>query len=99
MSKRKISSIQPDVHVTHNREKYDIQFELSGVSPQDIDLKVSESSLCLYAPRDDYFDFNTCVGLAHRIDTEKVEAKFKNGLLSVSVPIIEPLKGREVEIE
>jgi HSP20 family molecular chaperone IbpA len=37
--------------------------------------------------------------LAHPVDTEKVRAKFENGLLNVMIPLKKPLKGKKIAIE
>ena len=40
-----------------------------------------------------------CYVLAHPVDTEKVKAKFENGLLNIEIPLKKLLKGKKVAIE
>ena len=45
-----------------------------------------------------YGSFSRSFTLPAKVDSEKVEAKFKNGLLTVSVPRAEEIKPRQIKI-
>lgn len=66
--------------------RYDIQVELPGVRKNDIDLKLLPEGLMLKANREDVQfmgDYLFCCP----VDTEKVEANFDNGLLTIRAPL------------
>jgi HSP20 family protein len=72
--------------------------ELPGVKKENVELSISEQSLCVKGSREDIELFG-CYVLAHSINTEKAKAKFENGLLNVMIPLKKPLKGKKVAIE
>jgi HSP20 family molecular chaperone IbpA len=60
---------------------------LPGVPDKDrIELTVAEKSVCVTASGDDT-EFLGCGFLFHKTKGEKAKAKFKNGLLSITIPL------------
>ncbi len=90
--------VTPSGCVYHDREKYTIEVELPGVGKKDIKFEASETGFCLRAPRGD-IEYVGCWNLAHIIDPEKADATFKNGLLTVTVPLAERFEGVKVAIK
>lgn len=90
--------VLPTACVYHNRKKYTIEVELAGVDKKDIEFQMTETSFCLKAPRND-IEYFGCWTLAHAVDPKKAKATFKNGLLTVSTPLVKPMKGIKVPIE
>ncbi len=90
--------IFPSICADHDDEKYHIEIELPGVKKEDINLEVNDESFCIKAPKADLV-YSACYRLAHAIDTGKVEAKFDNGMLTVTVPFLHSLKGKKITIE
>jgi HSP20 family protein len=86
------------VWLDHDHQKYKIQVELPGVKKEDIELHVSEQSLCVKGSREDADLFN-CVYLSHSIDGDRTKAKYIHGILKVVIPFIEPIKGKKITIE
>ena len=87
--------------------------ELPGVEPDDIEIMVVGDTLTLKgnkkAPekgeKDSYFqkelfygDFSRSVKLPYRVNPEKVEAKFKNGVLTISLDRPEEEKPKKINI-
>jgi HSP20 family protein len=99
MTKKKIKpALTPCVCFDHDVENYHIQVELPGVKKEDIELSVSEQSFCVRGLRED-IDLIACYYLAHRVNEDKAEAKYENGLLDVTIPLKKPLKGKKISIE
>jgi HSP20 family protein len=99
MSKKKEKLVlSPVVCLDHDLDNYYIQIELPGVKKEDIELSVSEQSLCVRGSREDV-DLMACYYLAHPVISEKSKAKYNNGLLNVMVPLRKPLKGKKITIE
>jgi HSP20 family protein len=96
--KKEKPTLAPTVYMDHDLKNYYIQVELPGVKKEDVELSISEQSLCVKGPRED-IELLGCYVLAHPVDTEKVKAKFENGLLNVMIPLKKPLKGKKVLIE
>jgi len=71
-------------------ENYIVQIELLGVEKKDIDLTMHED---LVSVRADSRPYNaTFIGILHfplKVDPKKAEATFKEGLLSMQVPVKE----------
>jgi len=90
----------PRTDVTENEKTLTMTVELPGVSPEDIELSVTGNTLCIkgekrggheendgearYAERQ-YGCFQRSIQLPPTVDTESVEATFKNGILTVSL--------------
>jgi HSP20 family protein len=91
-------SVCPDVFIRHDRQNYMIEIELPGVDKKDIELEASISGFCLKAPRDD-IEYVGCWFLSHNIEPEKTDATFINGLLKVTVPIVERFEGTKIPVK
>lgn len=98
MPEKSKPALTPAACFDHDSENYYVQIELPGVKKQDIQLSVSEQSLCVRGSREDV-DLLGCWFLAHGVDEEGAKAKYENGLLSVMIPLKKPLKGRKIPIE
>jgi HSP20 family molecular chaperone IbpA len=92
--------VSPDVSVSHGAkdEGLVVEVELPGINKKDIDLTVSTNSFCVSAEREDV-KYEGCFQFAHEVNKDLAKAKFENGLLKLSVPFKEPLRGTKVEIE
>jgi HSP20 family molecular chaperone IbpA len=62
--------------------------ELPGVYKKDIESEAMENGFCVRAPRDD-IKFSGCWALPHKTEPAKTTATFSNGLLKVSIPLVE----------
>lgn len=82
----------------HDEEKYVVEIELPGADKKNIDVEVLEGGLCVKAPRNDVEYFG-CWVLAHEVKPKEAKASFKDGLLTVTVPLAKPLKGVKVPVE
>ena len=90
--------ITPIMSIRHDKEKYTITVELPGVDKRDIDLEMTETSFCMHVEREDV-RFSVCAALAHPVDHTRADARFKQGLLRVVVPLKETYKGTRVKIK
>ena len=98
MAKKERIPVLPDACIWHDRKNYTIEIGLPGVDKKDIEFEASETGFCLRAPRDDT-EYVGCWFLAHSVDPEKADATFKNGLLTVTVPLAELFEGVKVAIK
>jgi len=93
-------------------DRFVVHFDLPGVEPSSIDLTVEKNVLSVSAERrwqlaDDqqvvaserpHGTFTRQLFLGDGLDTERVDAAYDNGVLTVTVPVAERAKPRKVEI-
>jgi len=89
-----------------------VHFDLPGVDPDSIDLTVEKNVLRVTAKRSWQRDEGTQVVASERpqgtftrqlflgdnLDTEKIEAGYENGVLTVRLPVADKAKPRKIEI-
>jgi len=89
-----------------------VHFDLPGVDPSTIDLTVEKNVLTVSAERrwqptegDEVVvaerpqgSFSRQLFLGEGLDPERIQARYDNGVLSVTVPVAERAKPRKVEI-
>ncbi len=99
-----------DIHETP--EGLVLEADLPGVSAEHLQLQVQNNVLQIYGkvewpiPNDtrtlhaeiEHADFYRSFILSEEVDTEKIEADFKNGVLTLFLPKAEKSKPRKIEI-
>ncbi|HWC37290.1 MAG TPA: Hsp20/alpha crystallin family protein [Acidimicrobiales bacterium] len=89
-----------------------VNFDLPGVDPDSVELTVDRNVLTIKAERhaghaegDDVLvaerptgRFTRRLFLGQSLDTDRVEAHFDRGVLSLSIPVAEKAKSRRIEI-
>jgi HSP20 family protein len=90
----------------------ELRFDLPGVTAEDVDLTVERNVLTIRAERswvpadgDEVLASERPQGAATRqvmlgesLDTERLEARYDAGVLTVTIPVAEQAKARKVEI-
>jgi len=80
-----------------NEENLHIEIELPGVEKKDITFKMQETSFSIDASRGDVRYVGTyAVGCP--VETDRAKATFRNGLLTVDVPYVQPVAEETKEI-
>jgi HSP20 family protein len=93
-------------------DRVELRFDLPGVRPDSIDLTVERNVLTVKAERGSEADegsetlahertwgrFYRQVRLGETLDADRVEARYEDGVLHVTVPVAETAKPRKVEI-
>jgi HSP20 family protein len=93
-------------------DRFIVQFDLPGIDPGSIDLTVEKNVLTVRAERkwetrDDQEiviservqgSFSRQLFLGESLDAEHVEARYDNGVLTLSIPVAEQAKPRKVAI-
>lgn len=88
-------------------------FDLPGVDSQSIDLTVDQNVLTIRAERQADVDedmevlaaerpqgtFVRSVFLGDTLDSDRVDAKYHNGVLELTIPVSERAKPRKIEVE
>lgn len=104
----------PKVNVSESDEKYDVEIAISGFGKDEVDLELDGNKLCIRAAsckekKDEekkYLvreissrSFCRVVNFPVKVDTEKVEATYKDGVILVSVPKVQNAKIEPLKIE
>lgn len=104
----------PPVDIFENgAEEIVLRAELPGVTKEDIDIRVENNTLTLKGERKrdaevkneqyhrverSYGTFSRSFSLPSRIDSEKVRADFRDGVLSITLPVKEEAKPRQISV-
>jgi HSP20 family protein len=103
----------PPVDIQETDDSYRIQVELPGLSKEDIQITLENNVLRLTGERKfekdikkenyhrierTYGTFSRSFALPSQVSSDKVEAKFENGVLSIVVPKAEQAKPRHITV-
>jgi len=106
-------AFSPALDVEESEDKFTLHVELPGIAADQVDVSIEESVLTIAGQRDFYEDKNTegfrrverrfgrfhrAIRLPDRVDPEGIEAAYKDGLLTVTVPKAESAKPRRIHI-
>ena len=109
----KHSSFAPAVDVTEEEERFVLSADLPGIDEKDVEVTVHEGVLVLSGKREQsaekqaegghyrerrYGSFCRQFRLGSKVDAEKIEASYKNGVLTVSIPKKEEPKPRQIPV-
>ena len=104
----------PAMNAWSSEAGMNITAEVPGVQPEDIDVSVVGDTLTLSGARKPdelkegaryhrqergYGSFNRSLQLPFQVNIKKVEASFKNGVLTVSLPRAEEDKPRKISVK
>ena len=107
-------SFVPVLDVAEDNEKMTITAELPGLKKEDVQIKVRDGVLTLSGEKkfeeetkkDNYYRIERSYGnfarsftLPNTVDSNKIEAAMKDGILKVSIPKKPEAKEREVKVE
>ena len=105
-------AILPKVNVTETDNSFHLEAETPGMHEKEINIEIHNDVLSIKGLRVNESDkeyyhirefssqsFERNFRLSDRIDTEKVSAKIKNGVLKVHLPKHEQLKPLKIEIQ
>lgn len=97
----RLGSFSPKIDIAENDKEIKISAELPGMDEKDIDLSINKEMLTIkgekkeeredkgkdyYRMERSYGSFSRSIQLPAEIDTNKVDAKFKKGVLTVMLP-------------
>jgi HSP20 family protein len=98
---RRFTGFSPRVDVTESDKEIKVSAELPGLDEKDIDISVTKKAVIIkgekkekteektegyYKSERTYGSFQRTVPLDCEIDTDKVEASFKKGVLTITLP-------------
>jgi len=104
----------PSVDISEDKDRYVLEAELPGFGEKDVDIKVNDRMLTIAsskeeekkAERDGVWlirergvrTFRRAFSMPRDVDLEKIQASFKDGLLTVSLPKRAEAREKSIEI-
>ena len=107
-------AFSPALDVEETEDAFTLHVELPGVAPDDVEVSLEENVLTIAGERSFYADktsdgfrrversfgrFHRAVRLPDRVDGERVEASYRDGLLTITVPKAEYSKPRRIHVQ
>jgi HSP20 family protein len=104
----------PKVDIFEDEEGVSLRFELAGVEPKDVDIRFENGVLTIKGERKleneekkenyhrvelSYGAFNRSFSLPPTVDTDKIEAKSKSGMLVVYLPKKAEAKPKSIQVK
>ncbi len=104
----------PSIDVSETRDKYTVTVELPGVDQDDLDVTLEDDVLIIRGEKKkesedkdesyhrverSYGSFTRSLRLPGKVDPEGIKAKFKKGILTLTVPKPEEERGKKIEIK
>lgn len=107
------TSWMPTVDISETENGFEIRAELPGVSQDDVNVSVTDNVLAVKGEKRQeaetegksyhrverrYGSFQRSFTLPRHIDTDAIQAEFKDGVLTLGIPKVEAAKSMEVPI-
>ena len=108
-------SFSPSIDLIEGKDDYTIRCEAPGMEDKDLDVNISANVLTIKGRREEssedkgegrYYrreirsgSFQRTVALPASVDSEKVSAELKNGVLTVVLPKREEAKPRQISVD
>jgi HSP20 family protein len=109
-----LGSFRPVVDIYDDGNEVVIHAELPGIKKEDIDVRVENNVLTLRGKKDRkeevkedgyyrtervYGQFSRSFSLPNTVDLAKINAEYKDGVLTLKVPKAETAKPRQIEVK
>lgn len=104
----------PAAELHENQEAIHVRFEVPGLEAKDLDVQVTAEAVAISGERKvenkteengkvrsefHYGSFRRVVPLPSRVQNDKVEAEYKNGILNLTLPKVDAEKNKVVKVE
>jgi HSP20 family protein len=104
----------PAVDVTETRNEIVVDAEIPGMDPAEIDISLSEGTLTIKGKKKQekeekeenyhlierrYGTFTRSIPLSERVESNKISASYKDGVLKIRLPKSEGAKKKEIKIK
>jgi len=108
------AGVFPLINLSEDKDSYYVRAELPGVKADALDIQVTANNISISGERKiaeqeegaryhrrerEAGTFSRIIGLPGDVNTETVEAKLENGILTVSVPKAEAAKPKQISIK
>ena len=109
-----ISDFVPTIDLVETEGEFEMKVDLPGLKPEEVNVEVRDGNLWVSGKREEekeekgktyhrverrHGEFRRMVSLPTSIDEEKIEAKFEDGVLKITVPKTEEAKPKHIEVK
>ena len=109
-----LSEWLPSIDLSETKNDYVVKAELPGIDPKDIDISLSENVLTIRGEKKQekeeetenyhfversYGSFTRAIRLPGQVQSDKISATYKNGVLKIVLPKTEEVKKKEIKIK
>lgn len=111
---RAAHSFQPSLDVAEDDEALQVRVEVPGIDPKDVHIEIHGGVLTLRGEKKDekgeekdgrhwserrYGSFARAISLPEYVDHEKIDASYRDGVLTITLPKSEKAKPREIAVK
>ena len=104
----------PALEVFEKEDKYVVKAEVPGLKEEDVDISVSDDTLCLKGEKKTehevkeeeyhwsertYGSFLRTIRLPSNVDAEKIEANYENGMVEIILPKMAEVKPKKITVK
>ena len=112
-NKNSDSTWNPMVDITESKDQFELKAEIPGLKKEDINISFEDDKLTLSGERNreeekdgknyhrierSYGKFQRSFQFPGNVSVDKIDAKYKNGILAVNIPKSEDAKPKEIAI-
>ena len=111
---REAAGVLPLINLTEGKDNYYVRAELPGVKGDELDIQVTANNLAISGERKiaaeeegaryhrrerEAGTFSRMIGLPGEVDTDKVDAKLENGILTIVISKTEIAKPKQITVK
>lgn len=110
----RVGVLTPAIDMYDKKDEIVVKAEVPGLSKEDINLELAEGTLTLsgelkreeevkeadyYCCERAYGKFSRTIELPTKVQTDKAEASFKDGILEIHLPKVEEAKPKQIKVQ
>jgi HSP20 family protein len=104
----------PETNLAETEKQFEVTLDLAGLKPEDFNVEFDDGQLWITGERKheeqqegktyhrverSYGRFRRGISLGTEVDADKIEASYKDGILTVTVPKVEAACPRKIEVK
>jgi HSP20 family protein len=108
------AGVFPLINLTEDADRFYLRAELPGIKPEDLDISATANSIAISGERKipeesngaryhrrerEAGKFSRVINMPDQVDSDKIEAECRNGVLTVTIPKSEKSKPRQISIK
>ncbi|NOX89965.1 MAG: Hsp20/alpha crystallin family protein [Calditrichaeota bacterium] len=109
-----VSSLIPLMNIEETKDAYKVSVELPGMEKDDIDIQIKDNVLTISGEKKEetkseegtfyrrerrYGKFSRSISLPGDVKVDNIEAEYKNGVLTLTLPKAEEAKPKKIEVK
>ena len=106
--------LSPTTNMVETDTAYEVSVDLPGMAPEEVNIELQEGQLVIFGEREEdkeeegqtfhvverrYGQFRRSIPLPGSVDEDKIEAHYRHGVLTITLPKTETGKVRRIEVK